>query len=77
MNKNDKLDEMQVQIRNKTGNNCFMEMFYLLLIDIGLHGYGIRWLAYPMNVLIIIMVFQGFLKSIYTYLLSCLIMQKI
>ena len=54
MNKNEKLDEMQVQRRNKIGNNCFMAMFYLIFIDIGLHEIGIRWLAYPLNVLIII-----------------------
>lgn len=56
MYKNEKLDEMQVQRRNKIGNNCFMAMFYLLFIDIGLHEIGISWLAYPLNVLIIISV---------------------
>jgi len=68
MNKNDRLDEMQVQIRNKTGNNCFMVMFYLLLIDMGLHGYGIRWLAYPMNVSIIITTCMGYylIKTIWS-----------
>ena len=54
MNKNERLDEMQVQRRNKIGNNCFMVMFYLLFIDIGLREIGIKWLAYPINVLIII-----------------------
>ncbi|MBW9173105.1 hypothetical protein K2F43_18075 [Clostridium estertheticum] len=60
MNKNDKLDEMQIQKRNKIGNNCFMAMFYLLFIDIGLHGFGIRWLSYPMNVLVIITICMGY-----------------
>lgn len=60
MIKNGKLDEMQVQRRNKTGNNCFMAMFYLLFIDIGLQGIGVRWLAYPMNVLIIITICMGY-----------------
>ncbi|MBU3155755.1 hypothetical protein LL037_06830 [Clostridium estertheticum] len=54
MYKNEKLDEMQIQRRNKIGNNCFMAMFYLLFIDIGLREIGISWLAYPLNVLIII-----------------------
>lgn len=60
MIKNDKLDEMQVQRRNKIGNNCFMAMFYLLFIDIGLQGMGVSWLAYPMNVLIIITICMGY-----------------
>jgi hypothetical protein len=60
MNKNEKLDEMQIEKRNKIGNNCFMAMFYMLFIDIGLHGMGIKWLAYPINVLVIINVCMGY-----------------
>ncbi|MGH4119625.1 DUF6773 family protein [Clostridium sp.] len=60
MYKNDKLDEMQVQKRNKIGNNCFMAMFYLLFIDLGLYNIGIEWIAYPMNVLIIINICMGY-----------------
>ncbi len=54
MNKNE-LDEMQVQVRNKIGNQTLTIMFYLLLIDMGLYGFGIRWLKYPLNVFIIMM----------------------
>jgi hypothetical protein len=60
MIKNEKLDEMQVQRRNKIGNNCFMVMFYLLFIDMGLNGVGINWIVYPMNVYIIITSCMGY-----------------
>ncbi|MCB8818899.1 DUF6773 family protein [Desulfosporosinus shakirovi] len=49
------LDEMQVQKRNMVGNQAFMLLFYLLLIDIGLSGFGFRWLQYPMNVFVIML----------------------
>lgn len=48
-----KLDEMQLQKRNMIGNQAFMLLFYLLLIDIGLNGFGFYWLQYPMNVFVI------------------------
>lgn len=48
------LDEMQLQKRNKIGNQSFMLLSYLLMIDIGLHGLGFRWLEYPTNVWVII-----------------------
>lgn len=68
MNRNDKLDEMQVQRKNKIGSSCFMIMFYLLFIDIGLHEMGIRWMAYPINVLIIISICMAYylIKIIWT-----------
>ena len=50
-----KLDEMQLQKRNKFGNQAFMLLSYLLMIDIGLYGLGFRWLQYPTNVWIIMM----------------------
>jgi len=52
MRKNE-LDEMQLQKRNKIGNQAFMLLSYLLMIDIGLYGLGFRWLQYPTNVWII------------------------
>ena len=45
---------MQRSKRNTIGNQTFMLMFFLLMIDMGLHGFGIKWLAYPMNVMVII-----------------------
>lgn len=50
------LDEMQIEKRNSIGNQMFMLMFYALLLDSGLYGYGIRWLKYPLNIMVIIMV---------------------
>lgn len=50
------LDEMQVQRRNHIGNQSFMLLFYLLLLDIGLRGFGVTWLAYPVNVFLIMIV---------------------
>jgi len=55
MNKNG-LDEMQLQRKNKIGNQSFLLLVYLLLIDAGLYGYGFRWLRYPVNVMVILMV---------------------
>lgn len=49
------LDEMQLQKRNMVGNQAYMLLFYLLLIDIGLYGFGFRWLQYPMNVFVIML----------------------
>ena len=54
MRKNE-LDEMQLQNKNKIGNQAFMLLFYLLMIDIGLYGLGFKWLNYPTNVWVIMM----------------------
>lgn len=53
------LDEMQKSRRNTIGNNMFMLMFFALLIDVGLYGMGIRWLNYPADIMVIIMVCMG------------------
>lgn len=53
--RSNELDEMQIQKRNMIGNQAYMLLFYLLLIDIGLYGFGFRWLKYPMNVYVIMM----------------------
>lgn len=57
INKNG-LDEMQRERRNSIGNQMFMLMFYTLLLDIGLYGAGIRWMNYPANIMVIIMVYM-------------------
>lgn len=49
------LDEMQLQKKNKIGNQAFILLFYLLMIDIGLYGFGFRWLQYPVNVFVIML----------------------
>lgn len=53
---NNGLDEMQKERRNSIGNQMFMLMFYALFLDTGLYGAGIRWLKYPANIMVIIMI---------------------
>jgi ABC-type transport system involved in cytochrome c biogenesis permease subunit len=48
------LDEMQLQIRNKIGNQTFLVLLYLLLLDAGLYGFGFRWVNYPANIMLIV-----------------------
>lgn len=47
------LDEMQREWRDRIGNQMFMLMFYALLVNSALYGYGVRWLDYPVNVMVI------------------------
>ena len=58
MNKS-KLDEMQLQIRNKIGNQSFLMLMYLLLIDVGIQGFGFTWLNYPTNIVVILIAISG------------------
>jgi len=60
INQKENLDEMQAQLKNKLGNQSFLMMFYLLMIDIGLSGFGVKWLAYPMNVFVIMLFSMGY-----------------
>jgi hypothetical protein len=53
------LDEMQIQRRNKIGNQTFIMLMYLLLLDAGLYGFGFRWVAYPANVIILLSLSSG------------------
>lgn len=53
------LDEMQVQARNKIGHQSFLMLAYLLMLDFGLNGFGIKWLDYPVNVYILFLVCMG------------------
>lgn len=53
------LDEMQVQRKNKIGNQTFLMLLYLLMFDAGLHGFGFRWVSYPANVMIILSICSG------------------
>lgn len=48
------LDEMQLQRKNKIGNQAFLMLLYLLLLDVGLYGFGLRWLSYPANIMVIL-----------------------
>ncbi len=53
------LDEMQIQTRNKIGNQCFFMLFFLLMINLGLQDY-VRWAASPMSVYTIIVLTMGY-----------------
>lgn len=53
------LDEMQVQRKNKIGNQAFLLLLYLLLFDAGLYGFGFRWVSYPANIMIILTICSG------------------
>ncbi len=48
------LDEMQIQKKNKIGDQTFLLLLYLLLLDVGLCGFGFRWLSYPSNIMLIV-----------------------
>ncbi len=58
MNKRN-LDEMQLQLRNKIGNQSFLLLMYILLIDVGLHGFGFSWISYPANIIAILTLVSG------------------
>lgn len=53
------LDEMQHQRKNKIGNQTFLVLLYLLLLDAGLYGFGFRWISYPANVMVILIICCG------------------
>lgn len=53
------LDEMQRHRRNKIGNQMFLLLLYLLMLDAGLYGFGFRWVSYPANIMIILTVCSG------------------
>lgn len=59
-NSEEHLDEMQVQIRNKIGHQSFFMFFTLLMIDLQLQDYGLKWAAYPMSIPIIITLCMGY-----------------
>ena len=49
------LDEMQIQSRNKIGNQCFFILFPSLLIDIFLGNSGVKWAANSISISAIIL----------------------
>ncbi len=53
------LDEMQVKRRNSIGNQTFLLLMYLLMIDAGLYGFGFRWIEYPANIMIMVTICAG------------------
>lgn len=53
MNKQN-LDERQVSVKNKIGSQSFLLLAFLLFADAGLYGFGVRWLPYPANIVLIL-----------------------
>jgi uncharacterized membrane protein len=53
------LDEMQTQRKNHIGNQSFLLLMYVLMIDAGLYGFGFRWIEYPANIMIILTICGG------------------
>jgi hypothetical protein len=49
-----RLDERQVSAKNKIGNQSFLLLAYLLFIDAGLYGFGVHWIPYPANIIVIL-----------------------
>jgi hypothetical protein len=52
-------DEMQSGKRNKIGIQSFFMLVFLLMIDMLLYNMGIRWVEYPTNVFIIVLLCNG------------------
>jgi len=50
------LDEMQIQTRNKIGNQCYFILFPSLLIDIFLGNCGVKWAANSISISAIILI---------------------
>ena len=57
MNKHrDDFDERQRAIRNRIGHQSFVMLYWLLMLEMSLSGFGVKWVAYPANVMIILTV---------------------
>lgn len=52
-------DEMQEQKRNKIGNETFSLLVILLMLDTFFFNLGFKWLDYPNNVFVIVIVCSG------------------
>lgn len=56
---NNGFDEMQRDRKNVIGNQTFIFMFCLLMLEVALNSAGVKWLAYPANIMVIIMICMG------------------
>jgi|LSQX01.1.fsa_nt_gb cation transport ATPase len=54
--KKELFDEMQTQKRNRIGSHSFSLLVILLMVDVLTYHLGIRWIEYPTNVFIIVLV---------------------
>lgn len=59
-NRNGNLDEMQLQFRNKIGNQCYFMLFYSLFLGLFLKDHGVQWADSPISLLIIMMLSMGY-----------------
>jgi len=53
-------DERQVEIRNKVGHQCFFILYFLLMIDLLLADYGVKWAASPTSIVIVMLSCFGY-----------------
>jgi|GEM_PF-3934717 len=51
-----RLDEMQREKRDNIGNQMFLVMFGVLMLNGGLEAAGVAWLPYPSNITFLITV---------------------
>lgn len=54
--KQELFDERQVQKRSRIGSQSFAILVFLLMIDVLAYNFGIRWIEYPTNVFIIVLI---------------------
>ena len=59
-NPKERLDEMQLQIRNKVGHQCFFILYFLLMIALLLKDHGFMWATSSMSVLVIMLLCLGY-----------------
>lgn len=59
-NANQHFDERQVQTRNAVGNQCFLLLYFLLMIDLLLPNYGVKWAGSQMSILAIMTLCMGY-----------------
>ncbi len=58
--KNSYFDERQVEIRNKIGHQSFLMLYFLLMVDLLLEDYGVKWAASPTSTVIIMLSCFGY-----------------
>lgn len=59
-NSKEHLDEMQITIRNKVGTQSFFMLYFLLMINLLLRDYGVKWASSSVSTLAIMTVCMGY-----------------
>lgn len=57
---NESLDEMQVQIRNKIGNQCFFILLISMVIALQLPNFGIMWTTTSTIMTVLLLLCSGY-----------------